>query len=62
MAGRTTIVIAHRRSTIVRADRIYVLQAGRIVQGGRHEELICSSELYRNLYGKAVEQPILAVA
>ncbi len=62
MKGRTTIVIAHRRSTIVQADRIYVLQAGRVVQAGRHEELMCTSELYRSLFGKAVDQPIPVAA
>lgn len=58
MNNRTTIVIAHRRSTIVDADRIYVLNEGRVVQSGRHEELMLSSELYRTLFGKAATSPV----
>ena len=51
MEGRTTVVIAHRPSTIERADRIYVLADGRVVACGRHEELLGSSPLYRSLFG-----------
>jgi subfamily B ATP-binding cassette protein MsbA len=47
--GRTTIVIAHRLSTVRNADRILVFDAGRIVAQGRHEELLAASELYRGL-------------
>ncbi|MCC6191411.1 MAG: ABC transporter ATP-binding protein [Anaerolineales bacterium] len=49
-AGRTTVVIAHRLSTIQHADRIYVVSAGRIVQQGRHAELVRVEGLYRTLY------------
>jgi ATP-binding cassette subfamily B protein len=49
MRGRTTLVIAHRLSTVLRADRIVVLQAGRIVAVGRHAELMRSSPLYAKL-------------
>jgi subfamily B ATP-binding cassette protein MsbA len=48
-AGRTTIVIAHRLSTVRRADAVAVLEAGRIVQLGPHAELIATDGLYRTL-------------
>lgn len=50
MRGRTSIVIAHRLSTILAADRILVVQQGRIVEEGRHGELLEGNGLYRELY------------
>jgi len=50
MEGRTTFVIAHRLSTVRRADRIVVLDAGRIVQEGTHEQLLASGGLYKRLH------------
>ncbi|MGW7083837.1 ABC transporter ATP-binding protein [Streptomyces sp. NPDC054871] len=49
MAGRTTLLIAHRRSTLNLADRIAVLDAGRLAAIGTHEELTADSPLYRRL-------------
>jgi ATP-binding cassette subfamily B protein len=49
MQNRTTIIIAHRLATVLKADRIVVLDAGRIVAIGRHEQLLQSNELYARL-------------
>jgi subfamily B ATP-binding cassette protein MsbA len=50
LQGRTVFVIAHRLSTIRHADQILVLEEGRIVQRGRHDELIAEGGLYRHLH------------
>jgi subfamily B ATP-binding cassette protein MsbA len=50
MKARTTFVIAHRLSTIQNATRIVVIDDGRIVETGRHEELLQKEGIYRRLY------------
>ncbi|UCE88942.1 MAG: ABC transporter ATP-binding protein [Pseudomonadota bacterium] len=52
LAGRTTLIIAHRLSAVKQADRVYVFEDGHIIEEGAHEELIQSDGLYRKLYGK----------
>ncbi len=58
MAGRTTFVIAHRLSTIALADEIVVLEGGRIIAHGGHEELLRSSELYRAIVEKGLPDQV----
>jgi ABC-type multidrug transport system fused ATPase/permease subunit len=50
LEGRTSVVIAHRLSTIRAADQILVVDSGRIVERGRHEELLAKGGLYNELY------------
>jgi ATP-binding cassette subfamily B protein len=56
MKGRTTIVIAHRLTTVVDADRIYVLERGKVVQSGSHADLMAMEGLYANLYRHNLEE------
>ncbi|HET6741975.1 MAG TPA: ATP-binding cassette domain-containing protein, partial [Kribbella sp.] len=57
LAGRTAVVIAHRLSTIRAADQILVIEDGRIVERGRHAELLAAAGRYEELYRTQFEQP-----
>ena len=53
---KTTIVIAHRLSTILNSNNIYVIDSGKIIDHGKHEELMINSELYKNFYEKQIQK------
>jgi len=54
--GRTTIVIAHRLSTILNSDKIYVIDRGNVESEGKHNELLKSSNVYKNFYEKQIKK------
>jgi ATP-binding cassette subfamily B protein len=62
MEGRTSIVIAHRLSTIRNADLILVVDKGRIVQRGRHDQLLADGGLYAELYRTQFAGPLTSDA
>ena len=54
--NKTTIVIAHRLSTVLNADKIYVVDAGKIVAEGNHQNLLLNSPIYKNFYEKQIKR------
>ena len=58
MKDRTTIIIAHRLTTVQNCDKIFVLQEGKLMETGNHEELMNIGGLYANLYKKQFEKAI----
>ena len=54
--NKTTIVIAHRLSTILNSDKIYVMDKGKILDSGKHNELLLKSDVYKNFYEKQIQK------
>ena len=59
--NRTTVAIAHRLSTVSQADRIIVLDAGRIAESGTHDELLAAGGLYARLYSEQASEPATSI-
>jgi ABC-type multidrug transport system fused ATPase/permease subunit len=57
ISGRTTLIIAHRLSTVARADRVLVLDHGRVLEQGTHAQLLSQSGTYARLHKLQFEQP-----
>ena len=53
---KTTVVIAHRLSTILNSNNIYVIDSGKVIDSGRHNDLIAKSELYKKFYEKQIQK------
>ncbi len=54
--NKTTIVIAHRLSTVLNSDNIYLVDSGNIIDNGKHEDLLAKSKLYKNFYEKQIRK------
>ena len=54
--NKTTIVIAHRLSTILSSNNIYLIDKGKVIENGKHEELIIKSKMYKNFYEKQIQK------
>jgi ABC-type multidrug transport system fused ATPase/permease subunit len=57
LQGRTALIIAHRLATVVGCDRVLVLHLGRLVEEGRHDELLARGGLYKALYDLQLLRP-----
>ena len=53
---KTSLIIAHRLSTILNSDNIYLIDSGRVIDNGKHEDLISKSTLYKNFYEKQIQK------
>jgi ABC-type multidrug transport system fused ATPase/permease subunit len=60
LAGRTSLIIAHRLSTIRAADQVLVMDAGQVVERGRHQELLARDSFYAKLYRQQFQEPVAA--
>ena len=54
--NKTTIVIAHRLSTILNSNNIYLIDSGKVIDNGKHEDLIIKSKIYKNFYEKQIKK------
>ena len=54
--NKTTIVIAHRLSTILNSNNIYLIDSGKVIENGKHQELMSKSELYKSFYEKQIQK------
>ena len=54
--NKTTIVIAHRLSTVLNSNNIYLIDSGKVLDNGNHEDLLVSSKLYKNFYEKQMRR------
>ena len=54
--NKTTIVIAHRLSTILNSNNIYLIDSGKVIDNGKHENLLIKSKIYKNFYEKQIKK------
>jgi len=54
--NKTTVVIAHRLSTILNSNNIYLIDSGKVIDNGKHEELLAKSKIYKNFHDKQIKR------